>query len=71
MKNQSFYSDDFSRVNIVELLTTVPARAKKQENIDAFKTLLYNKAKAVHIARFPSNGFLFQTCDDLEETYKS
>ena len=41
--------------------------AKKQQNIDALKKLLYNKAKAVHTARFPYNDFLFQTYDDLEE----
>ncbi len=41
--------------------------AKKQQNIDALKHLLYNKAKAVHTARFPYNDFLFQTYEDLEE----
>ena len=41
--------------------------AKKQQNIDALKKLLYNKAKAVHTARFPYNDFLYQTYDDLEE----
>ena len=41
--------------------------AKKQQNIDALKKLLYNKAKAVHTARFPYNDFLFQTYEDLEE----
>ena len=39
--------------------------AKKQQNIDALRKLLYNKAKAVHTARFPYNDFLFQTYDDL------
>ena len=41
--------------------------AKKQQNIDGLKKLLYNKAKAVHTARFPYNDFLFQTYEDLEE----
>ncbi len=41
--------------------------AKKQQNIDALKKLLYNKAKAVHTACFPYNDFLFQTYEDLEE----
>jgi GTP-binding protein HflX len=40
--------------------------AKKQQNIDGLKKLLYNKAKAVHTARFPYNDFLFQTYEDLE-----
>ena len=39
--------------------------AKKQQNIDGLKRLLYNKAKAVHTARFPYNDFLYQTYDDL------
>jgi GTP-binding protein HflX len=39
--------------------------AKKQLNIDALKRLLYEKAKAVHTARFPYNDFLYQTYDDL------
>lgn len=41
--------------------------AKKQQNIDGLKRMLYNKAKAVHTARFPYNDFLYQTYDDLEE----
>jgi len=39
--------------------------AKKQQNIDELKRLLYAKAKAVHTARFPYNDFLYQTYDDL------
>ena len=41
--------------------------AKKQQNIDALRKSLYNKAKAVHTARFPYNDFLYQTYDDLTE----
>ena len=41
--------------------------AKKQQNIDALKKLLYDKAKAVHQARFPYNDFLYQTYEDLTE----
>ena len=43
--------------------------AKKQINIDELKEKLYEKAKEVHIARFPYNDFLFQkydTCDTPE-----
>lgn len=34
--------------------------AKKGTGMDALKTLLYERAKAIHITRFPYNDFLFQ-----------
>ena len=40
--------------------------AKRQENIDALKQLLYQKARLVHSQRFPYNDFLYQTYDDLD-----
>ena len=41
--------------------------AKKRENIDELKHLLYNKAKAIHMQRFPYNDFLYNTYDDLDD----
>ena len=41
--------------------------AKQQQNIDALKHLIYEKAKIVHTQRFPYNDFLYQTYDDLAE----
>ncbi|MBQ7941863.1 MAG: GTPase HflX [Muribaculaceae bacterium] len=41
--------------------------AKKKQNIEELKTLLYEKAKAIHQARFPYNDFLFHKYDDLME----
>ena len=41
--------------------------AKKKQNIEELKTMLYEKAKAIHQARFPYNDFLFQKYDDLAE----
>ena len=38
--------------------------AKEKENIDELKQLIYNKAKEIHITRFPYNDFLYQTYDD-------
>ena len=38
--------------------------AKKQINIDELKEKLYEKAKEVHLTRFPYNDFLFQKYDD-------
>ena len=41
--------------------------AKKGENIEELKKLLYDKAKQVHMQRFPYNDFLYQTYDHLAE----
>ncbi len=41
--------------------------AKNKQNIEELKTLLYEKAKAIHQERFPYNDFLFQKYDDLME----
>lgn len=41
--------------------------AKERTNIEALKEMLYEKAKEIHIARFPYNDFLFQKYDDLAD----
>ena len=38
--------------------------ARERTNIDELKELIYEKAKEIHIQRFPYNDFLFQ---DYEE----
>lgn len=38
--------------------------AKEQINIDELNALIYEKAKEVHITRFPYNDFLFQKYDE-------
>ena len=38
--------------------------AKERTNIDALKTLLYERVKQIHITRFPYNDFLFQQYDE-------
>ena len=40
--------------------------AKKGIGIEKLKRLLYDKAKEIHLTRFPYNDFLFQTYDDLD-----
>ncbi|MBQ4292559.1 MAG: GTPase HflX [Muribaculaceae bacterium] len=40
--------------------------AKKQTNIEELRRLLYEKAKEIHLTRFPYNDFLYQRYDDLE-----
>lgn len=41
--------------------------ARKGTNIDELKQKIYEKAKEIHIARFPYNDFLFQKYDDCDE----
>ena len=38
--------------------------ARKKENIDALRTLLYDRIKAIHIQRYPYNDFLFQNYEE-------
>lgn len=42
--------------------------ARNLSNLNAFKQLVYERVKAIHVTRFPYNDFLFQTyeTDDLE-----
>lgn len=40
--------------------------ARNRVNIDELKTLLYQKAKEIHTARFPYNDFLYQKYDEDE-----
>jgi GTP-binding protein HflX len=42
--------------------------AKKSINIEELKEKIYQKAKAIHMERFPYNDFLFQKYDDLGES---
>ena len=41
--------------------------AKKELNIPELKDMIYEKAKEIHLTRFPYNDFLYQTYDDLGE----
>ena len=38
--------------------------AREKTNMDSLKTLLYNRGKEIHVARFPYNDFLFQQYDE-------
>jgi len=42
--------------------------ARNETNIDELRRKLYEKARAIHLTRFPYNDFLYQTYDDLGET---
>ncbi len=41
--------------------------AKKGTNVDKLKQLIYEKAKAIHMERFPYNDFLYDTYEPLDE----
>ena len=38
--------------------------AKKKDNIDALRALMYDRIKAIHVKRYPYNDFLFQNYED-------
>ena len=38
--------------------------AREKSNIDALKQLMYDRIKAIHIQRYPYNGFLFQNYEE-------
>ncbi len=40
--------------------------AKERTNVEALKTLIYERVKDIHITRFPYNDFLFQQYDENE-----
>ena len=41
--------------------------AKKGINIDELKTKIYDRAREVHLSRFPYNDFLYQKYDEENE----
>ena len=45
-------------------------KKKKKENIDELKKLIYDKAKEVHITRFPYNDFLFYDYEEEAEKFE-
>ncbi len=38
--------------------------AKNKDNIDALRTLMYDRIKAIHVKRYPYNDFLFQNYEE-------
>ena len=40
--------------------------ARNATNVDELRSLLYARAREIHLTRFPYNDFLFQTYDELE-----
>lgn len=44
--------------------------AKEKENIDELKRMIYDRAKEVHITRFPYNDFLFYDYEEEAEQFE-
>ena len=42
--------------------------AAQKQNIDALKTLLYNKVRELHVQKYPYNDFLYPTDSDYQTT---
>ncbi len=57
--------DDFKKSWMAKMNNNcVFISAKEKTNIDQLKELLYQKAKEIHVERFPYNDFLFQKYDE-------
>ena len=57
--------DDFKKTWMAKMNNNcVFISAKEKTNIDSLKDLLYQKAKEIHVKRFPYNDFLYQKYDE-------
>ena len=41
--------------------------ARKRDNIERLKSVLYRRIREIHVQRFPYNDFLYQHYEDLPE----
>ena len=68
MKQENFSLDELKKTWMSKMHDNcIFISAKKKENIDELKELLYNKIKEIHVQRYPHNDFLFQNYSDLNE----
>lgn len=68
MKQENFSLDELKKTWMSKMHDNcIFISAKKKENIDELKELLYNKIKEIHVQRYPHNDFLFQNYSDLSE----
>lgn len=61
MQRQNYSLEDLQKTWMARLGSTdcIFISARNKENIDALRTLLYDRIKAIHIQRYPYNDFLF------------
>lgn len=64
MKRENYSLDDLKKTWMANMgADCVFVSARKKDNIDELKALLYERVKEIHIQRFPYNDFLFQRYD--------
>lgn len=60
--------DDFKKTWMAKMNNNcVFISAKEKINIESLKEMLYQKAKEIHVERFPYNDFLYDNYDQMQE----
>lgn len=64
MRRENYSLDDLKKTWMQNMHDNcIFISARKKENIDELKQMLYDKVKEIHVKRFPYNDFLFQKYD--------
>ena len=64
-RRENYSLDDLKRTWMAKLGNDcIFISAKNKDNIDALKSLLYDRVKQIHVMRFPYNDFLFTKYDE-------
>ena len=64
-RRENYSLDDLKRTWMAKLGNDcIFISAKNKDNIDALKSLLYDRVKQIHVTRFPYNDFLFTKYDE-------
>ena len=64
-RRENYSLDDLRRTWMAKLGNDcIFISAKNKDNIDALKSLLYDRVKQIHVTRFPYNDFLFTKYDE-------
>ena len=64
-RRENYSLDDLKRTWMAKLGNDcIFSSAKNKDNIDALKSLLYDRVKQIHVTRFPYNDFLFTKYDE-------
>lgn len=68
MKRENYNLDDLKKTWMGRMHENCQfISARRKENIEPLKKLMYDKIKAIHIERYPYNDFLFQYVDETEQ----
>ena len=69
-RRENYSLDDLKRTWMAKLGNDcIFISAKNKDNIDALKSLLYDRVKQIHVTRFPYNDFLFTKYDENDFMY--